>query len=151
MFPTSLRSRPILLIPAPPYSPIARLRLPQPWFTFVVLAWLSSVEPNPPQPGLAWHSVTFLCSVPHTEGRRRRLNLGTNRYTRPNHFFIKLTVVMKKPPLLPRFPSPAFSLLLRLVCLPNTFTFKGRAVIWRFTVERSADEMEVCSTLRVFV
>lgn len=151
MFPTSLRSRPILLIPAPPCSPIAWLRLPQPWFTFIVLAWLSSVELNPPQPGLAWHSVTFLNSVPLTEGKRRRLNLGTNRYTSPNLFFIKLTVIMKKPFLLPCFPSPAFSLLLRLVCLPNTFTFKDRAVIWCFTVERSPDEMKVCSTLCVFV
>lgn len=70
----------------------------------------------------------------------------------PNCIFIKLTVSMKKPFLLPCFPSPAFSLLLllRLVCLLNTFTFKVGAVVWFFTAERSQAEMTVCSTLCVW-
>ena len=43
---------------------------------------------------------------------RLTLNLEASRYTSPNCFFIKLTVSMKKPFLLPCFPSPAFSLSL---------------------------------------
>lgn len=81
------------------------------------------------------------------------LNLEGSRYTSPNCLFIKLTVSMKKSFLLPCFPSPPSSRLLlpRLVCLPNTFTFKDRAVVWCFTVERSRAQMTLCSPSRARV
>lgn len=78
------------------------------------LAWLGSPQSNPTLLLLlAWPRHRHNAACPNTAtltgGRKRsRLNLRASRYTSPNCFFIKLTVIMKKPFLLPCFPSGAF-------------------------------------------
>ena len=60
----------------------------QPNLTLLSSAWPGTTQPS----GSYWV-------------KELTLNLGASRYTSPNCFFIKLTVSMKKPFLLPCFPS----------------------------------------------
>lgn len=100
---TAVLSRPALPLPDPPLA----------------LAQLPLAQPDPPQPLLTLTSLARLCSAHSnrtrlsraalTEGRMGRLNLGAGRYMSPNCYFIKLTVIMKKPFLFPCFPSLTFS------------------------------------------
>lgn len=117
--------------------------------------WPSPASFDPHQPGSALFcsarsNRTCLSRAALTEGRMGWLNLGAGRYMSPNCYFIKLTVIMKKPFLFPCFPSLTFSppplqppptLSVSLILLRSRTEQLFDALRWR------GDETKVCSTL----
>lgn len=115
------------------------------------MAWLPSAKPF--QIGSAWQSAgcTDRAALPGKSGGG--WTLGTADIRALTAFSLRWLSVWKSPFFYLVF-LPLLSLSLLIICLVfllNTFTFKVGAVVWFFTVERSQAEMKLCSTLYVCV
>lgn len=107
----------------------------QPNLTLLSSAWPGTTQPS----GSYWVKESW------------RWTLGPADIRALTAFSLSWLSVWRSPFFYLVFLLSLLLLLLRLVCLPNTFTFKDGAVVWCFTVERSGAEMTVCSTLCVRV